>query len=107
MVQTGWLFHVDHFRDSHGDATSREVGEVLRDLDVLEKLSLSRVAKAYTGCTQMRPFLTILTSADGGASWTSQVAAGGSYTVALDGVSCTGARSCVAVGDQGEILRMG
>jgi photosystem II stability/assembly factor-like uncharacterized protein len=49
---------------------------------------------------------TILTTADGAASWTSQVAAGGSKGSTLNGVSCASARSCIAVGTGGEILRM-
>jgi photosystem II stability/assembly factor-like uncharacterized protein len=49
---------------------------------------------------------TVLTTADAGAAWTSQVAAGGSAKLQLTGVSCTASRSCVAVGQAGEILRM-
>jgi len=48
----------------------------------------------------------IVTSTDGGVSWTSQVASGGRSDVTLHAVSCASAQNCVAVGDRGEILRM-
>jgi photosystem II stability/assembly factor-like uncharacterized protein len=49
---------------------------------------------------------TVLTTAGAGATWTSQVAAGGSSTKQLTSVSCASSRTCVAVGQGGEILRM-
>lgn len=49
---------------------------------------------------------TVLTTADGGTNWTSQVAAGGSSTKQLTSVSCLGPTDCVAVGQGGLLLRM-
>jgi photosystem II stability/assembly factor-like uncharacterized protein len=49
---------------------------------------------------------TLLTTDDGGTTWTSQVAAGGSSTKQLTGVSCLRATDCVAVGQGGTLLRM-
>jgi photosystem II stability/assembly factor-like uncharacterized protein len=49
---------------------------------------------------------TVLTTADGGTTWTSQVAAGGNSTKQLTGVSCVSQTDCVAVGEGGTVLRM-
>lgn len=49
---------------------------------------------------------TILTTADGATTWTSQVASGGSSTKQLTGVSCVSRTDCVAVGQGGIVLRM-
>ena len=49
---------------------------------------------------------TVLTTADGGTTWTSQVAAGGSSTKQLTSVSCVSQTDCVAVGEVGIVLRM-
>ena len=49
---------------------------------------------------------TVLTTGDGGTTWTGQVADGGSSTEQLTGVSCPGATDCVAVGQGGTVLRM-
>ena len=48
---------------------------------------------------------TVLTTADGGTTWTSQVAAGGSPKQ-LTGVSCARATDCAAVGQGGTLLQM-
>ena len=49
---------------------------------------------------------TILTTANGGATWTSQVASGGDWGPALVAVACPTTQECVAVGWGGETVRM-
>lgn len=71
-------------------------GEVLRGVSCPDK----------TFCAAVGDQGTVLTTADGGTTWTSQVAAGGSSTKQLTGVSCLRATDCVAVGEGGILLRM-
>ncbi len=49
---------------------------------------------------------TLLTTADGGITWTSQVAAGGSSTKQLTSISCPRVTDCLAAGQGGTLLRM-
>ncbi len=59
-----------------------------------------------TFCVAVGQYGTILTTADGGEHWTSQVASGGSKTTTLNGVTCSRGGTCLAVGTGGAILRL-
>jgi photosystem II stability/assembly factor-like uncharacterized protein len=70
--------------------------------NILEGNALHTVSCLSAGlCAAVGESGTILTSADGGVTWTSQVALGSDQFATLNGVSCAAAGACVAVGEAG------
>lgn len=70
--------------------------------NILDGNPLSSVScPGAAACVAVGESGTILSSADGGLTWTGRLALGGEPLAALASVSCAGASACVAVGSAG------